>query len=463
MTRSFGGVRSGEGRRPSPVITDDAFAALMAALGPFGPAPRLAAGVSGGPHSLALALLADRWARRRGGDVLALVADHGLRPGSAAEAAHVAGMLAGRGISVQVLRLGLAPGAAMQERARDARLAQLSAAAAAAGRPWLLLGHHRGDQAETLLFRALRGSLPGGLAAMAPVRDAGPALLLRPLLGVAPAALEAVLRDAGIVPVRDPSNDDPRFARVRLRRALADPAGTGPGIAALAAAAGAFGERRARAEAALVARLAEAAEIRPEGYARLRPAALGQDAVAVAALAALAAVIGGASFRPARARAAALLAAGGGTLAGAWLRPAAAGSWLLLRDPGAIGGPVGALHGARWDGRFRVMGAGRAGWQVGALGAGAAALRGVSGLPAAVLQCMPAIRDPNGVLAAVPGMDYPSSGACAPFLVAFAPAMAGGPGGVISGRPFKHGQLDPMFNGEGRRGLPGGTGTDNRT
>ena len=91
----------------TPPLSEDDFAALMAPLGPFGPAPRLSVGVSGGPHSLALTLLAQAWARRRGGDVLALVADHGLRAGSAAEAAHVARLLAVQGVTVQVLRLGL--------------------------------------------------------------------------------------------------------------------------------------------------------------------------------------------------------------------------------------------------------------------------------------------------------------------------------------------------------------------
>ena len=435
----------------------------MAPLGPFGPAPRLAAGVSGGPHSLALALLADRWARRRGGDVLALVADHGLRPESAAEAAHVHGLLAGCGVAAQVVRLGLATGPSMQERARAARLAALAGAAAAAGRPWLLLGHHRGDQAETLLFRALRGSGPGGLAAMAPARDGGAALLLRPLLGVAPAALEAVLIEAGLTPVRDPSNLDPRFARIRLRQALADPGGTGPGIAALGAAATAFAARRGRASAALAARLALAAEIRPEGFARIHPTALGRDAVAAAALAWLAGLVGGAGFAPSPARAAALLDAGGGTLAGAWLRPATGGAWLLARDPGAIAAPVEAVAGAGWDGRFRLTGPGRPGWRIGAVGASAAGLRGLSNLPSAVLRALPAIRDPNGALAAVPAMDYPSPNACAPFVMTFAPVMTGNTTREISGRPFKRGQPDTMFNDEGCRGTPAGTETDNRT
>ena len=51
----------------------------MTALGPFEPAPRIAAGVSGGADSMALALLADAWARERGGSLLALIVDHGLR------------------------------------------------------------------------------------------------------------------------------------------------------------------------------------------------------------------------------------------------------------------------------------------------------------------------------------------------------------------------------------------------
>ncbi|WP_198378832.1 tRNA lysidine(34) synthetase TilS, partial [Neoroseomonas rubea] len=250
--------------------------------------------MSGGPHSLALALLAQRWARERGGDLLALVVDHGLRAESADEARHVAELLAGQGIPARILALGLAPGVRVQERARAARLAALTEAAVLDGRPWLLLGHHRADQAETLLFRALRGSGPDGLAAMAEARDGGGVLILRPLLRASPAELEAVVAAAGLAPVRDPSNRDHRFARIRLRDALDDPGGTAPGIAALAAAAGAFAARRARAEATVVERLALAAELRPEGFAWIDPAALGRDGTAAAAISWLAARIGGA-------------------------------------------------------------------------------------------------------------------------------------------------------------------------
>ena len=60
----------------------------MTGFGPFERTPRLAVAVSGGPDSLALMLLADTWARARGGRVLAQTVDHGLRPEAAAEAHH---------------------------------------------------------------------------------------------------------------------------------------------------------------------------------------------------------------------------------------------------------------------------------------------------------------------------------------------------------------------------------------
>ncbi|MBR0673393.1 hypothetical protein GXW76_19625, partial [Roseomonas soli] len=135
----------------------------------------------------------------------------------------------------------------------------------------------------------------------------------------------------------------------------------------------------------------------------------------------------------------------GGTLAGAWLRPAAGGRWLVVRDPGMPGPPVEALRGALWDGRFRLDGPGRAGWRIGALGEEAARLRRCSALPASVLRALPAIRDPHGVLAAVPAMDYPSFSACAPFALSFMRATEGRHAGAeFSGGPFKRGPADLM-------------------
>jgi len=399
----------------------------MAPLGPFGAVPRLAVAVSGGPHSLALALLARDWVAARGGSVLALVADHGLRSESGAEADHVVALLAKAGIEAECLRLGLPGGARLQERARTARLAALTQAAARHGCPWLLLGHHRGDQAETLAFRALRGSGTAGLAAMAALRAAPECLILRPLLGLAPARLEAVVAAAGLTPVRDPSNDNPRFARIRLRLALGDPGGEGAGVRALAEAAEAFARRRARQEAALLARLATAAEICPEAYAWVDSKALGADALGIAALARIIGLIGGAAW-PVRIEAtAALMAHGGGSLAGTWMRPGAGGRWLVVRDPGLIAPAQPLQPPFLWDGRFLVTGPCRPGWTCGALGAAAADFRAGTSIPLPALRALPALWDENGKLAVLPGLNYALAAEAAAWRITFAPRGGGLP------------------------------------
>nr|WP_237182443.1 tRNA lysidine(34) synthetase TilS [Roseomonas marmotae] len=375
------------------------FAALMAPLGPFGLAPRLAVGVSGGPHSLALALLARDWTRARGGHLHGLVVDHGLRAESAAEADWTADTLRQLGIEAEILSLSLPGGTAIQERARAARLSAMLDRCASLGAAWLLLGQHRGDQAETLLFRALRGSGGAGLAGMAAARPAAQALLLRPLLDMPPARLESLLKVNGVVPLRDPSNLDPRFTRARLRLALGDAGGQGAGTAALAEAARAFARRRARLEAAVAARLAGALHLAPQGWARLDGAALGNDSVAEMGMAALLRLLSGAEHAPAGAAVAALLRRGQGTLHGVhW------SGGLLCREAAACALPVLAVAGVRWDGRWRVLRVVE-GATIGALGRDAAWLPRPArrGLPARVLAGLPALRR-GGAILSVPAL-----------------------------------------------------------
>jgi tRNA(Ile)-lysidine synthase len=387
----------------------------MAPLGPFGPAPDLAVGVSGGPHSLALALLARDWVAARNGSLHGLVVDHGLRPESGAEAAWAAATLQGHGIRAEVLSLALPGGAAMQERARAARLTAMLARCGALGRPWLLLGQHRGDQAETLLFRALRGSGGAGLAGMVASRPASQALLLRPLLDIPPLRLEALLKANAVVPFRDPSNLDARFARARIRLALNDPGGQGAGVAALGAAARAFARKRDREDAEVAGRLSGALQFSPEGWARLDGAALGQDRIAAKAFGALLRLISGAEHAPAAAAVAKLLQQGQGTLAGVQWR-----GGLLCREPVACAPAMPAMPGRRWDGRWRVVRAPEAVW-VGALGGDAARLPRAArrGLPARVLAGLPAWRRDGGVVG------VPALGLGEPGTLSFDPA--GGP------------------------------------
>ena len=139
----------------------------MARLGPWDAQRRVALAVSGGADSMALALLTAAW-----GQPTAFIVDHGLRTSSATEAEETRTALAARHIPAQVLTLtGLQPGPGMPARARAARYRALDQAVAAAGLVDLLLGHHAGDQAETVLMRRAQNSGPRGLAGMASVTD----------------------------------------------------------------------------------------------------------------------------------------------------------------------------------------------------------------------------------------------------------------------------------------------------
>jgi tRNA(Ile)-lysidine synthase len=241
--------------------------------------------------------------------------------------------------------------------------------------------------------------------------------------------LEAVVAAAGLAPVRDPSNDNPRFARIRLRQALGDPGGEGEGVHALAEAAEAFARRRARQEAALLARLATAAEIRPEAYAWLNPKALGTDALGVAALARLLGLIGGAAWPVPIEATAALMARGGGSLAGAWVRPGAGGRWLVVRDPGLIAPAQPWQPPLFWDGRFRLSGPARPGWSCAALGEAASGFRGLASIPLPALRALPALWDEKGKLALLPGLFYAEGVEAAAWRVVFAPQGGGLPAG----------------------------------
>ena len=119
------------------------FAGRLEPLGPFEPSPHLAVAVSGGPDSMALALLATTWVSERGGTVLALIVDHRIRPQPTPEAATVAERLTARNIPSGILTLsGLHPGPALAQRARQARYHALATACREAGILHLLLGHH---------------------------------------------------------------------------------------------------------------------------------------------------------------------------------------------------------------------------------------------------------------------------------------------------------------------------------
>ena len=269
---------------------------LSAILGPLPSVPRCAVAVSGGADSMALCRLATDWVKEQGGDLTALTVDHGLRQGSAEEAHCVAGWMRRFGIEHRILDwTGAKPASGLQEAARAERYRLLLAWCREHDIRYLLLGHHRADQAETVLHRLLRGSGLSGLAGMAAIVETADVRLVRPLLTWSPTALRSLLDQWGWPWLEDPSNRDPRFARTRLRQAQASLAGYGVTTDALLALAGDAAAARSTMRAATEELIAAACGLHPAGFARIdrRVLRAAPAEVAAAALARLLAAVGG--------------------------------------------------------------------------------------------------------------------------------------------------------------------------
>lgn len=162
---------------------------------------RLDCAVSGGADSLALLVLATAAECQ----VTAWHVDHGLRPGSAAEAEIVRSAAERFGAGFEGRRAMIESGPNLEARARAARLSVLPAGAAT--------GHTADDQAETVLLNLLRGSGLDGLAGMRP----GP---VHPILGLRRAETHKLCAALGLAPVSDPTNDDQRHRRNALRHSV---------------------------------------------------------------------------------------------------------------------------------------------------------------------------------------------------------------------------------------------------
>lgn len=237
----------------SPVLPDDALVLVAC---------------SGGADSLALAaatafLAADP--RRTGGRRVragAAVVDHGWSPDSARVAA-----LAARGCT----ELGLAPVRVLtvdcsdrdggpEAAARRARYAALARAARESGADAVLLGHTLDDQAETVLLGLARGSGARSLAGMADRTQRDGVGFRRPLVRLSRAITRAACAAAGLSPWQDPANEDPAYARSRLRTAMAALEGAlGPGLTEALARTAELAREDAQALENLAAELADRA------------------------------------------------------------------------------------------------------------------------------------------------------------------------------------------------------------
>lgn len=332
---------------------------------------RLLLAVSGGADSIAL-LHSASGLRTHGAELRVASVDHGLRAASADEARFVEREAAALGVPSVVLRWeGDKPKTGVQANARAARYRLLAAEAETWRAGAILTGHTADDQAETVMMRMAHRSGVRGLAGMAQetfVADGGspPQRLLRLLLGERRAALREFLDSIGAAFLDDPSNDDRRFERVRVRRVLQASPRSDEATAGLLALAD-----RARRLAAALDRLDKArlgalgAEFQADGAVTLDAAAL-SPAIDGALAARLMAAAGGGQAPADSAASEAVAAALAGrraTLAGA-IAGREGQRLVLAREPAAIFGRKGetgnvaipVTPGARllWDRRFIV-------------------------------------------------------------------------------------------------------------
>jgi tRNA(Ile)-lysidine synthase len=321
--------------------------------------------VSGGPDSTALMVLAARWGGRP--PILVVSVDHGIRPGSAAEASRVAANASLLGLPSRIMRAGPREPGNLQDWARRARYRCLAEAARDAGFDSVVTAHHMEDQAETFLMRLARGSGVHGLGAMRRTSVIEGVRVARPLLDVTRAQLASITSRSGLPIASDPSNGDRRFERVRMR-------GLGPALAAHGLSADRLAESAAHLARAAVAidacvttLLAAHFTVDPFGVVRggLAAIAAAPEEIALRTLARIVQAAGGAQYPVGSEKLGALyraLAARDGetvirrTLGGA-VAESRAGALTFRREWGRSGPPViRALGGTSlvWDRRFRV-------------------------------------------------------------------------------------------------------------
>ncbi len=416
----------------------DELASSLASLARFESPPLLAVAVSGGPDSLALAILADRWARERGGEICALTVDHRLRPEGTAEIQQLRNWLSARAIRHEVLVWsGERPRSAIQEAARIARYRLLAGWCRDHGCLHLLIAHHREDQIETHLIRRCAHSGADGLAGMSTIRELAECRVLRPLLGIAKDRLRAFLAAEGQPFISDPSNLDPAYERSRFR--------VGDGATRDAAKASALlaeirttGSKRAEEERDGNALCARCVDLHPAGFAVLDTNILRGTSQprTERLLSAVAVTIGGTFYPPRRERTARLrealgVAKRGHTLAGCrfirWRERV-----LVLRELARAAPPIRPEPSEGlviWDHRFKVTSPPAVSGRliIAYLGlAGVAQLRRLapqlwsSRLPPLLFPIFPAVWDDTGI-AAVPHLGYRREGVGALPQIIFQP------------------------------------------
>ena len=177
-------------------------------------------GVSGGPDSLCLAYMSKLYQKEFGNAVSFLIVDHKIRKESAYEALQVKKMLQKKNIKSKILKWkGATPKSNIQQKARKIRYSLISDYCQKKNIEYLVTAHHQDDQIENFFIRLLRGSGLTGLSSMSDTYNFSNNLqIIRPFLNFSKDELIYITKKFFKKYINDPSNEDEKFLRVRVRK-----------------------------------------------------------------------------------------------------------------------------------------------------------------------------------------------------------------------------------------------------
>lgn len=202
------------------VLCETNFFSYLNNLNCFEKNPNVAVGVSGGPDSMALVYLVNKWIIYRKGKLSALVFDHGMRIESEKESHEVSNMLSELNIESTIIKTKTKPIKKNMEYARNNRFEGLISFCKKNNILHLFLGHHLDDNIETYLIRKINGSNFEGLSAMDEITYLNNIQILRPLIKINKKSILTFNKNNKIVYINDPSNNDTNFTRVKVRKFL---------------------------------------------------------------------------------------------------------------------------------------------------------------------------------------------------------------------------------------------------
>ena len=183
--------------------------------------PHVAVGVSGGPDSIALVYLVNKWIKSKQGKLSALIFDHRIRNNSAQESYQVRDILINLNINAKILKTKKNKLLKKNmEQARNNRFEGLITYCNKNNINHLFLGHHFDDNLETFLIRKINGSNFEGLGSMEEIAYFKKIQILRPFIKLNKNSILSFNKKNKLVFINDPSNKDFNYTRVKVRNFL---------------------------------------------------------------------------------------------------------------------------------------------------------------------------------------------------------------------------------------------------